>query len=196
VRDEAIRRLTGTTVVAKPNIDVVEVGASRAALTLDGSFEHPYWLAQLAASLAGDGVSIVGGSAMRTERHAWSASFDLDTSMASATFGPRAIAFALRHPPVRTSSSVRVLSWDVQHRQQDGMIGLRVTAEDEVGFLGRLLRRLALLALIPIEMHVATADGRLDDTFVLARVGGVAPSHEVEEALRHLLAASGPELTD
>jgi UTP:GlnB (protein PII) uridylyltransferase len=176
--------------VPAPTIDVIEVGGGRAALTLDGVFEHPHWLAQLAAALAHDGVSIINGSAMRTSTRAWSASFELDTSMARATFGPRAISFALRQSPVRTSASVHLLGCTVQRRVPENMISLRVTAEDELGFLGRLLRRLALLALVPIELHITTKEGRIDDEFVLARVGGAAPTKEVEEALSQMLAAS------
>src|SRR4051794_20289769 len=192
--DELVRRLTGAPARTEPSIDVVEVGFGRAALSMEGGFEHPFWLAQLGGALADDGVSIISGSATRTSDHAWLACFELDTSRASPTFGARGIAFSLRQPPIRAAGTVQLIGWTVQ-RRGGGLLELRIQADDSVGFLGRLLQRLALLAQIPVELHIRTEAGRIDGEFLLARVGGAAPTKEVEEALAHLLAASVPSLT-
>jgi hypothetical protein len=194
MHDEVVRRLTGAPAGTQPSIDVVEVGAGRAALSMEGGFEHPHWLAQLAAALANDGVSIISGSATRSADHAWLACFELDTSHASSTFGARGIAFSLRQPPIRVPGTVQLVGWTVQRRGDD-LLELRIQAEDSVGFLGRLLQRLALLALIPVELRIRTDAGRIDDEFVLARAGGATPPKEVEEALANMLAASMPPPT-
>jgi hypothetical protein len=195
VHDEAIRRATGVAPTRHPTIDVLQVTSHRASLMMEGTFEHPHWLGQLGTALGNDGVSIVAGSATRTATYSWLANFELDTSGASATFGARSIGFALRQPPIRATSEVRLLGWSLDRRPQDDLIHLCVQAADELGFLGALLRRLAVLALVPVELRVTTEADRIDDEFVLARVGGAAPTKEVEQALSQMLPASVPSVT-
>jgi hypothetical protein len=72
-------------------------------------------------------------------------------------------------------------------RGEDGLVQLDVTAPDELGFLGRLLRRVSLMTLHPVEVSVATHDGRVHDRLVLAGIGATVPSDEVMMLLQRVV---------
>ena len=73
-------------------------------------------------------------------------------------------------------------------RRTDGLLVVDVSAADELGFLGRLLRQVSLFALMPVTVTIATRDGVIDDRLVLAGIGVTAPTPEVVSALEQMLA--------
>ena len=76
--------------------------------------------------------------------------------------------------------------WSVS-RCADALLEVQLSANDEIGLLGRLLSRIAVLTLLPVEVQLRTAGGVADDRLVLGGVGGAIPSAEVEQSLRALL---------
>lgn len=67
---------------------------------------------------------------------------------------------------------------------------LEARGPDRLGFLGSLLRALALLELSPREMLIATRDGEAFDRFFLKTATGGVPSDDVRRALEERLDAA------
>ena len=152
------------------------------AVDLEGAFPHPHWLAFLCGGLSAAGVSVVSGRASRPTPLSWRGQLLVDGDVA----GLDLVALAGRRPPVRDATAP-VLSWWSAERAADGLVALAVEAPDSLGFLGRLLSRVALLTLLPTEVEVATEAGRIKDRFVLSGIGATPPSEDVLVALRGML---------
>ncbi|MGZ6827047.1 MAG: hypothetical protein ACXVGH_09665 [Mycobacteriales bacterium] len=157
-------------------------------LELAGAFLHPHWLAFLCGGLAGHGVSVVSGSAVRASPLHWDGQLLLDASSAR---GPvtdlDAVALAGLRPAVRDAASPRLTAYEVR-RLPDRRLEVDVRAPDELGFLGRLLSRISLLTLLPAEVQISTVRGEVQDRLVLSGIGRGTPGDDVDEALRGLLA--------
>lgn len=152
-------------------------------VALDGPFAHPHWLAFLCGGLSAEGVAVVSGEAVRPEPMRWTGHFLLD----GAVDGLDVVALAGRRPPRRDATVPHLTSYDVR-RQADGQLSLAIEAADSLGFLGRLLSRISLLTLLPSALEISTDAGRISDRFVLSGIGSTAPSDEVLEALKGMLA--------
>ena len=150
---------------------------------LAGSFPHPHWLAFLCGGLSASGVSVVSGRAFRTAPMAWEGHLLVGGEVA----GLDIVALAGRRPPMR-DAAFPVLTWSTVERRSDGLLYLSLEAPDVLGFLGRLLGRMALLTLLPAEVDITTVDGRISDRFVLSGIGSTPPSDDVVDALRVMLA--------
>jgi len=60
-------------------------------------------------------------------------------------------------------------------------------APDSLGLLGSLLTRLALLGLVPVELHIETSAGRAHDSLWLCASGGGPPSSDAHHAVAQVL---------
>ena len=155
---------------------------------LSGRFDHPHWLAHVCSGLADLGISVVTGRAVRRSTGIWDAHLDVDT--ADALIAPEDVDLAaLAVAPERPRESAALgLTAVAVSRRPDGFLVVEVSAADELGFLGRLLRRVSLLTLHPVEVSVATRDGVVDDRLVLSGIGSTVPSDEIGALLEHVLA--------
>jgi hypothetical protein len=167
--------------LATAHVQVQPGGLHRVELA--GSFPHPHWLAFLCGGLSAVDVSVVSGRAVRTAPMLWEGHLLVGGEVSDLDI----VALAGRRPPMRDAASP-VLSWSTVERRSDGLLYLSLEAPDVLGFLGRLLGRMALLTLLPSEVEITTVDSRISDRFVLSGIGGTAPSDEVLDALRAMLA--------
>jgi hypothetical protein len=158
-------------------------------LDLTGVFAHPHWLAFLCGGLAAAGVSVVSGQARRDSPLRWQGRLVLDGRGATTPVTDLdVVALAGTRPMIRDIGSPALTSFQIR-RRLDGQLDLQVDAPDELGFLGRLLRRVALLTLVPTEIEIATVRGTIQDRVVLGGIGTAPPSDEVLASLREMLTA-------
>jgi hypothetical protein len=157
-----------------------DAGLQRIELT--GLFSHPHWLAFLCGGLSAAGVDVVSGHAMRTAPMRWEAHF----LVAGPAAGLDVLAMAWTKPEVRDSESPRLSSYALR-RRADRQLELQLEAPDSLGFLGRLLSRVSLLALLPSELDIATVGGRIKDTIVLGSIGSGEPPEDLLVALEEML---------
>ena len=172
--------MLGVTTQATAQVQVQPGGLHRVELA--GSFPHPHWLAFLCGGLSASGVSVVSGHAVRTTPLLWEGHLLVAGDVAQLDI----VALAGRRPPVRDAASP-VLSWSTVERRSDGLLYVSLEAPDALGFLGRLLGRMALITLLPTEVEITTVDDRISDRFVLSGIGSTPPSEDVLEALRAML---------
>jgi hypothetical protein len=78
-----------------------------------------------------------------------------------------------------------VLDNDLQ--KYDGALYLQVSADDQLGFLGALLSRLAFYTLFPEALIIETIDGKISDRFWIKGMGGRAPSAAAINILKRKL---------
>ena len=151
---------------------------------LDGAFAHPHWLAFLCGGLSAARVAVVSGQAFREDPLRWVGHFLVEGPVE----GLDVVALAAKRPTVRDAASPVLSSYSVT-RRRDADLDLSVEADDTLGFLGRLLSRVSLLTLLPVELEIATVGGRITDRFVLSGIGSSSPSDEVLDALQAMLRA-------
>jgi hypothetical protein len=160
---------------------------SRLRWELSGSFPHPHWLAHVCSGLSDLGIAVLTGHAVRRPSGTWKAHLDVDVSRSAVPVSQvDPVALAAVPPRGRDLLPLRLTSAEVV-RRDDGLVQLDVTAPDELGFLGRLLRRVALMTLHPVEVSVATRDGRVHDRLVLAGIGATVPGEEVMMLLHRVV---------
>ncbi|MCW2673142.1 MAG: hypothetical protein JWP14_1731 [Frankiales bacterium] len=169
---------------AEATADVQVLPGGRHRIELAGSFTHPHWLAFLCGGLSAAGVSVVSGRAQRAAPMQWHGHLLVDGPIG----GVDVVALASRRPAVRDAASPLLTAHSVS-RRADGRFELSIEAPDALGFLGRLLSRVSLLALLPAEVEIATVAGRISDRFVLSGIGTTPPDDEVLDALRTMLAS-------
>ena len=156
---------------------------------LSGTYDHPHWLAHVCSGLGDSGIAVVAGQAVRQAGGAWQAHLDVDTSRAIVPVEEvdlAAIAGGARAG--RDVVKLQLTSVTVT-RLPDLMLQVDVSAYDELGFLGRLLRRVSLYGLYPSEVRVSTGDGVVHDRLVLTGMGASAPNETVAQQLSEVLAA-------
>ena len=167
---------------------IIRIGSGLYQLTLHGQFAHPHWVAFLFASLADQQVSVVSGRAAQTDLQQWEACLDLDFRRSTAA--PDALdyeALARRRPPSSDLSLPRLTAFTLM-RQPHGLEA-RLEGPDQIGFLGRLLNRVCLLGLFPVEIKIATHAGQIRDAVVFQSIGNAVPDAAVEATLRSTLQA-------
>jgi hypothetical protein len=154
---------------------------------LAGRYQHPHWLAHVCCALADRGISVTGGHAVRRSAGEWEGHLDVDVSAAVvATTAEDLPALADSGRGSLQSGELRLSSVGLT-RLGSGYLELRVGASDELGFLGRLLRRVALLGLHPLEVTVATRSGAARDVVVLAGIGSTRPTEDVGLLLEQVM---------
>jgi hypothetical protein len=154
---------------------------------LSGRFEHPHWLAHVSGGLADLGISVVTGHAVRRVAGSWEAYLVVDVSGSVVPASDVDVAALAAAPPGPQRAVPLRLSAVSVRRRPDGFLEVEVSAVDELGFLGRLLRRVALLGLHPVEVTVATRNGVVHDRLVLAGIGSKVPSEEIAALVEQVL---------
>jgi hypothetical protein len=78
-------------------------------------------------------------------------------------------------------------------RREDQQLELELEGPDQIGFLGRILMRLSLLALFPSSMVINTVGGQIKDRIILHGIGGKGPAEaakvSLEGTLKQMVAA-------
>lgn len=156
-------------------------------LSLEGRSANPHWVAWLESGLAHLDVRIVSAQVQRRESVNWNAVFVLDFSR--SRYEPSSVDYVriVSHElplPAKAPSLTRSLSVC----RQDGSIELRVEAPAMPGLLGRLLHRLAGLALFPSELRFAPSPRGCRYTLVLRGIAGSVPLRAAQEQLGNMLA--------
>jgi hypothetical protein len=156
---------------------------------LSGTYDHPHWLAHVCSGLADRGVSVIAGQAVRRAGGTWDAHLDVDTSRAVVPVAEADVASIAGGARIgRDLVDLRLASAAVT-RLPDLMLQVDVSAADELGFLGRLLRRVSLYGLYPSEVRVSTSDGVVHDRLVLTGIGASIPNEGVAQQLADVLSA-------
>lgn len=151
-------------------------------IDLAGNYDHPHWLAFLCSGLSAAGVAVVSGRAVRRATTHWEGHLVVSGPMAAVD----PAALAATRPVRRDAGRLRLTSYQVV-RRPDGHLAVEVEAPDELGFFGRLLSRVSLLALVPSELELATVGSVIQDTVVLGGIGHTRPSSSAQSALDDLL---------
>jgi len=156
---------------------------------------RPGWAGNLTAALARRGLSVERGHARSDGAGAWRGSLCLRPPAAAA--GPAAPvpeldvgALASERVDTAFLGAPRVLAHEIEVlRDPEALVLLRITAEDRLGLLAALLRRMAYLALFPSRLEIETESGRVRDAFWLRGVGGDAPDERQARELAALMAS-------
>ena len=165
----------------------VSAAAPSTRWDLSGTYDHPHWLAHVCSGLADRGFSVLRGHAVRRAAGAWEGHLDVDASGADVPdHEVDVVALAAGVRVTRDLVPLRLASVTVS-RLPTGFLQLDVSAPDELGFLGRLLRRVSLLTLYPAEVSVSTRSGVVHDRFVLSGIGSTVPSDEIAVLLEQVL---------
>ena len=167
--------------------EATELAPSSFRVRLGGPFRGA-WLASLSCRLAERKISIDHVHARRTADYIWIAELHLRGSEhAQDPFGIDYAALAeetdISTKPVFVIDSYRLL----ESRDYGGTLMLTIEAPDSLGLLGSLLARLALLGLVPIELHIETKAGRAHDSLWLHATDGAAPASDAHAALSQVL---------
>lgn len=169
------------------------LGAGSYRVRLGGPFRGA-WLAHLSRCLAEQHISIDHVHARISDR-AWIAELHLLRLDASDT-GPDPLGIDypalaeetdIRTEPVFVIDSYRLIS----SRDYGGSLMLTLEAPDSLGLLGSLLTRLALLGLVPVELHIETREGRAYDSLWLCAAGSdsstTTPTSDARDAVAQVL---------
>jgi hypothetical protein len=155
-------------------------------LTIKGQFFHPHWVAHLSAGLAGQGVSIMSGRAAEEDDLEWSAQFTLDFQGSAAA--PEAVDYVGLAAKTLPADLAKVsLTRFRLSRRTDQQLELVLEGPDQIGFLGRILMRLSLLAQFPSEMDINTVAGQIKDRIILHGIGGKGPAEVAKNSLDGML---------
>ncbi len=155
-------------------------------LKIKGEFSHPHWMAFLFAGLSAVQISVVSGRATRTGS-GWDARLMLDFARSETV--PEsldAVALALQKPDKTDGAAPRISQFRIA-RRADESLEVWVDGPDQIGFLGRVLGRMSLVMLFPIEIEINTISSVIHDRFVFRGIGGVVPSDAAQKSLDSLL---------
>jgi hypothetical protein len=170
-----------------PASTISRLGNNLYELNIRGFFPHPHWMVFLFSGLTDLKVSVLRGKAAQDRGQQWDASFRLDFGKSPAP-AEDVNYISLTQKKVRADEmkSPR-LSKFRKNRRSDGSIEVHFEGADEIGFLGRFLGELSLLALFPVELEINTVGGSVQDRIVLRGFGGLPPGEHIDEALQNLL---------
>lgn len=177
-----------TSILDEPGFEIRRADGGQFTLQLWGRL-RPGWSGSLAEALSGQRVSLVRGFARKFGAMRWLAEFNLArTEGAADPLGLDYLELAGRPLPSGWRRPIRLDSFKLlPSAKHGGSLLLEVEGDDEVGFLGALLMRLAFLSLFPEELHIDTRDGRVHDRFHLVGIGKSRPSESAGEALETML---------
>ncbi len=145
---------------------------------------HPGWLGALSTGLSRHRISIIRGSARKVGT-SWDAGFEITaTRFASDPQKLDYLALAREENDSAAESGFSLSQFTlVPPEKHHGALYLEVKADDQLGFLGHLLNRLAFLLLFPEEISIDTVQGRIFDKFWIKGLGGTSPSKTAQAAL-------------
>jgi hypothetical protein len=149
------------------------------------------WLAHLSCRLAEQRISIDHVHARLGGDRIWIAELHLLTLPAATD--PLAIDYSAlaREPDRMTQSAFDIDSYRLlESRDYGGSLMLTLEAPDSLGLLGSLLTRLALLGLVPVELHIETCAGRAFDSLWLCAAEGGSPTGDARDAVMQVLERS------
>jgi len=170
--------------------ETTELEPSIFRVRLGGPFRGA-WLANLSSRLAERQMSIDHVHARLTADYIWIA--ELHLIGPKATVEPLDIDYVCLadDTDVRTAAAFVIDSYRLlESRDYGGTLMLTLEAPDSVGLLGSLLTRLALLGLVPIELHIETRAGRAYDSLWLCAAGGEPPTGDAGDAVLQVLERS------
>ena len=167
--------------------EATEVAPSSFRVRLGGPFRGA-WLAILSCRLADQQISIDHVHARLTADQIWIAELHLlglnpAANPLDVDYAALAEETDISTKPVFTIDSYRLL----ESRDYGGSLMLTLEAPDSLGLLGSLLTRLALLGLVPVELHIETRAGRAFDSLWLCAAGGGAPTSDARDAVAQVL---------
>ena len=166
---------------------------SSGVLRVKGFF-RPGWCGNLASGLSRRGIGIRRGRGVKGEGGDWQAELELDC--APCTDLPACEVRGWLVGEVRPGFMVPLVLRNYElHRSTRfrGCTSLYVGADDRVGFLAALLRRLAYFSLFPLALELETRDDRAHDRFFLHGAGGREPSDRTLLSLAAMLEANGAQ---
>jgi hypothetical protein len=141
--------------------------------------------------MAHHGFNIESAFASRNARGFWAAEFELTERRPG--LDAEAVDFyrlATEPPPAPGAEAlpgIRLHRFTLQRPNGDNRLHLEIEAPDQMGFLARLLSRLAQGALFPVEMRMETARSLVRGALHLRSLAGPAPAEEEIEAVRRQL---------
>jgi hypothetical protein len=167
--------------------EATELAPSSFRVRLGGPFRGA-WLANLSCRLAEQQISIDHVHARLTAEDIWIAELHLlGVGLAEDPLGIDYAALAeetdISTKPVFVIDTYRLL----ESRDYGGTLMLALEAPDSLGLLGSLLTRLALLGLVPVELHIETKAGRAYDSLWLCAAGGGPPTNDARDAVAQVL---------
>jgi hypothetical protein len=158
-----------------------------ATLKLDGEILHPHWVAFLFSGLGACHVSVVAGQAKQRSIVSWEATFRVDLSRCPTPAKSLNILGMMNQEQLPLNVEIPHLTSYQIVRRPDESLEVRVQGPDQIGFLGRLLAKLCMLGLFPVEMTIDTVAGQVQDSLVFRGIAGVAPNEATRQRLDSLL---------
>ncbi|MEI9951732.1 MAG: hypothetical protein WDO74_22825 [Pseudomonadota bacterium] len=167
--------------------EATELAPSSFRVRLGGPFRGA-WLANLSCCLAEQQISIDHVHARLTRDQIWIAELHLlglgqAADPLSIDYAALAEETEVSTKPVFVIDSYRLL----ESRDYGGTLMLTLEAPDSLGLLGSLLMRLALLGLVPVELHIETKAKRAYDSLWLCAADGGAPTSDARDAVAQVL---------
>ena len=167
--------------------EVTELARASFRVRLGGPFRGA-WLAHLSCRLAEQQISIDHVHARLTGDQIWIAELhllghDARTDPLAIDYTALAEETDIQTKPVFVIDSYRLL----ESRDFGGSLMLTLEAPDSLGLLGSLLTRLALLGLVPVELHIETTNGHAYDSLWLSAAGGGCPTSDLRDAALQVL---------
>lgn len=147
------------------------------------------WVSNLTGGLARHNFNITRAEISNRGAMTWHGHFSLLPGAGSIS--PANLDFVQM---VRSTGSAALLPtisidrFDLQIvTRHGGTLYLEIAGQDQLGFLGALLKKLAFFSLFPLHMEIETASSRILDRFWLSGPGGTLPAGETIAVLRDSL---------
>lgn len=143
----------------------------------------PEWVGSLCSGLSSRKISVERGYARQVQRGSWESLFvvrPMSQDVDAASIDYRGMALA---PKVVQADRTLPTIQSFQLEENADSLFLSIRAEDQLGFLARLLSGFSFLMLFAHEMKIETVGVEAQDTFVLRGFGGAAPTPDKSERL-------------
>ena len=186
--DESGRASSPHDVRREASATVSVLDYARSQVRLQG-FYRPAWLVGMCAGLAERGVSITRAHGTTTDGW-WQAELEI---LPPHGLDPHSIPYAqlAELMPDAVPGSLQLERYSLtESPEHGGTLRLELEAEDNLGFLGRVLSLLAMLSLFPLAVQIETRSGRAHDCFWLSGVGKAVPTPQSRLVLERMLMSS------
>ena len=167
--------------------EATELAPTSFRVRLGGPFRGA-WLANLCCRLADLQISIDHVHARLTADDIWLA--ELHLVSVGQLKGPLDIDYVAlaEETDISTKPAFLIESYRLlESRDYGGTLMLTLEAPDSLGLLGSLLTRLALLGLVPVELHIETRVGRAFDSLWLRSADGGPPAGDAYDTILQVL---------